>query len=810
MEEREELQLGSLLHDAGKVLQRTGSVKLTSEERGLESTCCPVYQGRYSHTHALYTLKFFKDIWPDKFPVAENLAVFHHRPDTCPQSRLAKMVTLADRLASGERHSLDETAESGNPRTARLYCLFNTLKLENEKTGDGYFPLLPLSNDLEIHFPQSDSRLNQGESYDHLWKNLAKDLRNLNVDSEFDIFYEKVHQLLERYLLFVPSAAYRDRPDVSLFHHSKATAAIATCLYDAQLPEDKLDQILKALRNPGGNEHLKDQAMWLVGADLSGIQNFIFSVASKKALKGIRGRSVYLQLVAEAIGLRLLRELRLSCSNLIYCGGGHFYLLAPHTQDTVAKFREYQERIDKLLLRAHQGQLALCLAWEPLRFEDFLTPQTPKVKNAGAPGEKNDGGFAAAWQRLGARLARNKRQKFSSIFRKGNETARVLGPFPVDGLEKACDVCGEPITHTEEESGRCSFCRSFEQLANRVAGAESVRVDVSGASATPEKLNSYEGVMDGLGVRFRFLRSGQNDPEARLLNRLTPPDQTGSPQGFRFLAKHTPFSNSGEIKSLEDFADGADGIDKWGVLRADVDNLGRVFGDGLQGSDRSISRVSMLSYLLSLYFSAHVETLAGKPAYRDNVSVIYAGGDDLFAVGSWSVLVDFAQNIYKDFRTFSAGRLSLSAGIFLAPGKGYPIGQAGKLAGEEESRAKHQGKDRLGIFEQTIPWRDIRGLRSIEEKITQLIREGAPRSLLTFLYQAYELQSQAHRGELNMFPIWRVFYAFRRLTERQRKLAQPLMELEQMLIQDWSLAKSGPIAVRWADYLTRKSDHKEE
>ena len=67
----------------------------------------------------------------------------------------------------------------------------------------------------------------------------------------------------------------------------------------------------------------------LIGGDISGIQKFIYTIASKKAAKTLRGRSFYLQLLTEAVLRFVLGELELPYTNVIYAGGGHFFLLAP-------------------------------------------------------------------------------------------------------------------------------------------------------------------------------------------------------------------------------------------------------------------------------------------------------------------------------------------------------------------------------------------------------------------------------------------------------------------------------------------------
>ena len=63
---RERIYLASLLHDIGKFYQRadTGSVstsKYLKEHCKTEATYCPLYNGRYTHKHVLWTAQFIED-----------------------------------------------------------------------------------------------------------------------------------------------------------------------------------------------------------------------------------------------------------------------------------------------------------------------------------------------------------------------------------------------------------------------------------------------------------------------------------------------------------------------------------------------------------------------------------------------------------------------------------------------------------------------------------------------------------------------------------------------------------------------------
>ena len=67
-------------------------------------------------------------------------------PETCTKPYLAKIVTLADRLSSGERESRPEEEESGQVREALLTCMFTKLGKTGGDTQE--FPMLALTPDL--------------------------------------------------------------------------------------------------------------------------------------------------------------------------------------------------------------------------------------------------------------------------------------------------------------------------------------------------------------------------------------------------------------------------------------------------------------------------------------------------------------------------------------------------------------------------------------------------------------------------------------------------------------------------------------
>ncbi|MCK1202981.1 type III-A CRISPR-associated protein Cas10/Csm1, partial [Streptococcus uberis] len=91
------------------------------------------------------------------------------------------------------------------------------------------------------------------------------------------------------------------------------------------------------------------------------------------------------------------------------------------------------------------------------------------------------------------------------------------------------------------------------------------------------------------------------------------------------------------------------GIKRLAVLRLDVDNLGAGFmaGFSLQGNGKfnTFSRTATFSRSMSQFFKVYINQFAkGK-----NLSIIYSGGDDVFAIGSWQDIIEFAIEVRQNF-----------------------------------------------------------------------------------------------------------------------------------------------------------------
>ena len=161
------------------------------------------------------------------------------------------------------------------------------------------------------------------------------------------------------------------------------------------------------------------------------------------------------------------------------------------------------------------------------------------------------------------------------------------------------------------------------------------------------------------------------------------------------------------------------GADLIGALRMDVDNLGNMFS-----SIDNLVLLSACSRVLNIFFKVYlnkicfdrktdilkkseaVDRVWGNPGR--NVSIIYAGGDDLFIVGAWDDTIELAFDIQQAFERFTNGRLvkdgGISGGLTLHQPK-FPLYQMARLSAESEAYAKYdddgdglQRKNRISLF----------------------------------------------------------------------------------------------------------------
>ncbi len=127
------------------------------------------------------------------------------------------------------------------------------------------------------------------------------------------------------------------------------------------------------------------------------------------------------------------------------------------------------------------------------------------------------------------------------------------------------------------------------------------------------------------------------------------------------------------------------------------------------------------------------------------------GGDDLFIVGAWDALPQFAQRVRRSFADYVAQNpgITLSGGISLAHLK-YPLYQAAREARDAEKLAKGlPGKNAVTFLGQVLSWDQFAEARRRAEELADWCENrSTPKALLQNLLEiAAEFERTQKRNQ---------------------------------------------------------------
>ena len=243
------------------------------------------------------------------------------------------------------------------------------------------------------------------------------------------------------------------------------------------------------------------------------------------------------------------------------------------------------------------------------------------------------------------------------------------------------------------------------------------------------------------------------------------------PSVYQQIQDGRKLSREDGFKSFKDYAGNTD----LGILRMDVDGLGKRFFDGFG----RISQYKAFSKRLVDFFEKGTRAIQQEETYKPYLNIIYAGGDDLFVVGRWDKVIDFAERIHKETEErFGNDGITISGGIAIVQYK-FPISKAAELAGDAENAAK-QFKSNSGIEKnafhmlgKTISWnQEFDYVKSFKEQFVSLIDNyGLSKGILhkLMLYSAIADQNKVRRREgkdEDFSYIWHISYYLTRYMNR--------------------------------------------
>lgn len=809
------LVIAALFHDIGKFYQRASDSFSNNEELQAANvhienvdTLVPISKsGRPGYQHALWTYAFFekyKKYLPNYINknIISSLSAKHHRPSK--GNPLEQIISMADKWSSTnerrfEDHAADEKDDRNHPfykgrqpfKRIPLHSIFNVINIKGQY-GDGnhYFPLKALN---VIHEPSIIPKTGEGysqELYKVHWDLFEKEFvdlcKSISHKSSFPNFVKTLLSLLKKYLWCIPSTTM-DMPYSSLYEHSKITAGISHCLYrHYQVEKEAFHEVDTYNGNYGSQMQLSKDSdpILMCCIDLSGVQKYLYNISSKKAALSLKGRSFSMQLLIDAIVNEILYddEIKMTSCNIIYSSGGKSYILLPNTNKIKNRLKKLKEQLAHKMWKEYKGKLFAAMGW--VSFGYYLqidkTGYKLLLKSNDLKVEKTE--LGDLWKAVSEKAAKDKRRRFFSLF---NQTENFNQFFaPIDVIKgKQCQVTGEFGRGREIEEG-IFVNHSVEQqiqLGKKFTKfntlSESYNNQAPKNSFSPASLKTNYSINDQVDIHD--ITYSVND--------------TSSYPYIFYAGNFQPTIDNDERRTFEQLCllDGEEAkignrvTTKLATLRMDVDGLGDVFIHGFNTKDnsttdnKSFSAYATLSMLLDTFFTGYINHIWAQD-YKENVSILYAGGDDIFAIGRWDKIINFANSLREEFRRF-VGRddLSISAGIAIT-GPKYPIAKAAELAGEAEKTAKKNirfekdveiKKDSICIFGTTIGWnRDWNYVLKLKNDLVSLIQRKLLSKSILHRIQLYRIQRDdfelTHIGKKYFRYKWHAAYNFGRAKEK--------------------------------------------
>ena len=734
------LQIGALLHDIGKIVRRAGKGG----------------KNRHSKAGSDY-LENRELLDKEKYREVYDMIKYHHNEeineklkqnDKLDDSSLAYLVYEADNIASGvDRVKYD--GDEGDKKQVKkneglpLNSIFNKLNVQKNNIEKNFKSLK--YDRLSFNIPKKkidEKKIEKEEYLDNVLKQLKEDLEEMKQKNI--LTPEKLNSALEESCIYFPSSSYVDYPDVPYYDHVKLTAAVAVCMYIYDMEkENNRDYKNKYFKKSQKKEREKTKFLFVSG-EFTGIQNFIYTITSKMAMKSLRGRSFYLELFIEHIIDEILEALNLSRVNLIYSAGSQFYMLLPNVPKTIEILENYKKIVNDFLLK----ELGTSVYYEISHTET----SAEELGNKLSENIKKENKIKEIFKRNSIETSRKKLNRYSEkqlekIFDEDSDLNKIYNDT------KECVICKKSekeeilIKNSQNESNGnieiCDSCKNYIKLGR----------DIS-KSFHQKRTFFMEKNCEENSSKLKFPKYPKGSVEIVFKNFETVEEvEKESDKFYRFYSINDDYFGKGNSRNIKignynikstneekennlveftELVKKSKGIERLAVLRADIDNLGTLFQTGFE--DRGFvnidgekepykfvrfSKTVVLSRYLSDFFKRVINLILERKNLTDeknelfkeycniitertkektegrNIVLVYSGGDDVFAIGTWNDIIEFSVDLRTAFKEISSDRVTLSAGIGFFD-ENYPIFQMAQKTGELEKLAKSYNENEIG------------------------------------------------------------------------------------------------------------------
>lgn len=749
-EENVKLAIGALLHDIGKLLYR--------------------YNDGRNHSRSGY--EYLKDVVHIEDREILEQVLYHHasllKNARIENNSLAYITYIADNIASASDRRKTQEEEPGFDREMSLQSIFNLLNCNDEKLC--YSPEQLNEN---INYPTSVSTGFDEIFYGKIVNEIEKNLRGITWNKNY---LNSLLEVLEAQLSYIPSSTMKSEvADISLYDHVKLTAAIAASIKE-WLDENNISDYKETLFK-GATGFYGKKVFLLFSMDMSGIQDFIYTIASKNALRMLRSRSFYLEIFMENLIDELLDYIGMSRANLIYSGGGHAYIITANTENIKQKIAEFELKINEWMLDEFKTALFLGCGYAECSANELHN--------------EPEGTYRQIFKNVLKMISQKKMKRYSAA-----QIIKLNSTGKKDGTRE-CRVCRRASKLLEDDD-ICSVCNAMIDMSQNIL--------YKGFYIVTENPN------DKTALPLPFGRYLVADNRKELLEKMKQDDSSY----IRAYTKNKSYTGFKVVKNLwvgdytlgdsfEELAKKSEGINRIAVFRADVDNLGDAFVNGFASKKygekyMTISRTATFSRKMSMFFKYHINYILENGEFyiadkkeeergKRNATIVYSGGDDVFVVGSWDDVVGFAVDLQKSLKEFSQDTLTISGGIGIYPAK-YPINNMARLTGELEECSKKyrnevtkQEKNAITLFtppqeksgnnslsltqDMTFSWKDFENnVVKIKLNFIKKFFMKTPEKGKAFLYRILELIRGMEDDKINLA---RLAYTLARLEEALKK-----------------------------------------
>lgn len=617
-----------------------------------------------------------------------------------------------------------------------------------------------------------------------------------------------VENLLLKWASNIPNPSNVNQ-DVSWYDYARTKAGLALCLWEYSGGEEVFE-----IKN-------EEYPLRIIRADISGIQSFIYDIASKQASKNLKGRSFYVQLLSDAVMRKVIEHLGLKSGNIMYASGGNFFVIAPNTEKVQKDLAEVEKVINTNIFETHKGRIAVVLGSKEVSQEEVLKGQINQ----------------AIKRLFEEEVDRNKKRKFASYIASNYE--KFFEPIDQGGEIYTDAITGEEIDTNKEDYYLVQegpVLPGFQKKGyplNKDGNHSFLTVNTGKQIFLGHQLKKAKCILVGrnlpddektvepcrLGFSYKVLDDSNYNPEnfkaanieeILVLNeaRIDLPAEVAYKKRDFFYGGHESPTlqksdleqldkkdigqdrKQGDIKQFHELAMGEGAFNRLAVLRMDLDGLGGLFKD-LTFSSLSFSYYAALSRSLDWFFRGYLNTIwSANNDFHNYSQIIYSGGDDLFLIGRWDVIVDFAEEIKKQFDDFTCrtGNLTISGGISIVTDK-FPIMKGADFAAHAEKAAKghkleanvkqaQKGfeKNSINLLGMSLHWdTEFELVKELKDELVLHIvkRKSLSKSFLGKISMHHKMMQQFEkdkRDSLRVNPrwVWMVTYDFTRFIKQQK------------------------------------------